>query len=363
MTRLLVILLMVFQVSSAWALAGTIQNILGSAKIHKKTGQINPAIRNDQLYEGDTVIAENASNVQIRMIDGAVIWLRANSEFKIDAYKSKKNGSDVDESSLKLLTGSMRTVTGLIGKQNPDGYKLSTPNATIGVRGTEYDAVFVPPSAVSQFRAESGTYHRVFQGATQFNAGGKDQRVNEGQAVFASLSNPEAAKKLTEIPAFLNLPPNATQSIAPIADNTASAPSVALVLNVRYGNPEESNISSKGRAAASKVFSTKLESGRQSVVLGQAIFGDLPLQVGKDSVDSTKYNVVIKATTPSNSDNVQISLGEVQVIGKPGSSLNYKLSVDLGIGTWTEVTNKGPWLSSANAGKPTSVFMMVNTAR
>ena len=366
MARLLVTLIIAFQVSSAWALAGTIQNILGTAKIHKKTGHINPAIRNDQLYEGDTVIAENASNVQIRMIDGAIIWLRANSEFKIDTYKSKKNGSETDESSLKLLTGSMRTVTGLIGKQNPDGYKLSTPNATIGVRGTEYDAVFVPPSATAQFRADSGTYHRVFQGTTQFKAGGKDQRIDEGQTVFASLSNPEAAKKLSDIPSFLNLPPNSTLSTAPVVDTSpVVTPAVPLLLSVRYGNPDELAISSKGRAAASKVFTARLDSGKQVLLLGQVIFGDLLLQVGKDNIDSTKYNVAIKATTNASSDNVQLSFGEVQNIGKPGSTLSYKLSLDLSMGTWTEVSNKGPWQSksSGNAGIPASVFVMINTAR
>jgi hypothetical protein len=371
MTRLLVILMMMFQVSSAWALAGTIQNILGSAKIHKKTGQINPAVRNDQLYEGDTIIAENASNVQIRMIDGAVIWLRANSEFKIDTYKSKKNGSDTDESNLKLLTGSMRTVTGLIGKQNPDGYKLSTPNATIGVRGTEYDAVFVSPSASGQFRAEAGTYHRVFQGATQFKAGTKEQRVDEGQAVFAGLSNPEAARKLSDIPAFLNLPPNATQSSAPNpnSESPAAITFVPLLLNVRYGNPEESAVSSTGRAGPSRVYTVKLDSGKQLMVPGQAVFGDWPLQIGRDTVDSANYSVAIKALATPGSDAAQLSFGDVQAVGRPGTASTYKLSLELSMGKWTEVSFKGPWQATSNgtsARRATSsapVFVMLSTAR
>lgn len=357
--------MMLFQVSSAWALAGTIQNILGSAKIHKKTGQISPAVRNDYLYEGDTVISEAASNVQIRMIDGAIIWLRANSEFKIDIYKSKKNGADFDESSLKLLTGSLRTVTGLIGKQNPDGYKLNTPNATIGVRGTEYDAVFVSPSNSAQFRSESGTYLRVFQGATQFKAGGKDQRVDEGQAAFASLSNPEAAKKLTDIPDFLNLAPNSTQSTVPvsvpIAITNVPAPSLALLLTVRYGNPDVSTVTSRGRAPQVNAFTTQLENGKQTMVLGQTILGELPLLIGRENIDSSKYNISIQATTNTNTnaDIVQLTFGEVQTISKSGTTLNFKLSIDISLNTWTEVSYRGPWQSKTNSLKP--VFVMVNT--
>ena len=31
----------------------------------------------------------------------------------------------------------MRSVTGLLGRRNPGVYKVGTPNATIGIRGTE----------------------------------------------------------------------------------------------------------------------------------------------------------------------------------------------------------------------------------
>ena len=267
----------------------------------------------------------------------------------------------------------MRTVTGLIGKQNPDGYMLSTPNATIGIRGTEYDTVFVSPSASGQFRAEAGTYHRVFQGATQFKAGSKDQRVDEGQAIFAGLSNPDEAKKLTDIPAFLNLPANATQSTASIAsssNSTVANNSVPLVLSVRYGSPDQSSISSRGQSAPVKVYTVKLDSGKQVMMLGQSVFGDLPLQIGKDSVDSANYSIAIKASSTAGTDSAQLSFGEVQVSGKSGSSLTFKLSLDLSMGKWTEVSFKGPWQTAEKgrvAGNLTNsnspVFVMLSTAR
>ena len=371
MTRLLTLIIMVFQVSSAWALAGTIQNVLGTGKIHKQTGQIYPAIRNDQLYEGDTVIVDNASNLQIRMIDGAVVWLRSNTELKIDTYKSKRNGARTDESSLKLITGSLRTVTGIIGKQNPDGYKLNTPNATIGVRGTEFDAVYVSPSSANQFRAESGTYHRVFQGATEFRAGGRDQRVEEGQAVFASQSNPSGASKLQDIPNFLNLPPNSTQSPLPSSPttNTTNSNSAPLLLSVRYGNPNENVVSSRGQATPSRVFTYRLENGKQSMVLGQSILGDLPLLIGNEIIDSSKYSIAIKASTVPNSDNLQLSFGDVQATGKSSPSSSYKLTLDLSKGNWLEVSSQGPWQSKekvtrgrANSSN-TPVFVMINSDR
>ncbi|MFZ4471840.1 MAG: hypothetical protein ACOYOX_03700, partial [Limnohabitans sp.] len=73
---------------SAWAIAGKIQNVIGTARISKHTGQESPAIKGDNLYEGDTVATGSNSNVQIRMVDQALIWLRPNTEFKITTYRS-----------------------------------------------------------------------------------------------------------------------------------------------------------------------------------------------------------------------------------------------------------------------------------
>lgn len=77
---------------SAWAIAGKIQSVIGTARLSKHTGQEYPAIKGDDLYEGDTVATGSNSNVQIRMVDEALIWLRPNTEFKITKYRSTQHG-------------------------------------------------------------------------------------------------------------------------------------------------------------------------------------------------------------------------------------------------------------------------------
>lgn len=50
---------------------------------------------------------------------------------------------ETDETSrafFRLLKGGFRSVSGLIGKANHDDYRVSTPVATIGIRGTQYGA-------------------------------------------------------------------------------------------------------------------------------------------------------------------------------------------------------------------------------
>ena len=316
----------------SWANVGSVLNILGTAKIQKRTGQVAPAIRGDILYEGDTVWAEGGSNVQIRMVDGAMVWVRANSELKIEGYKSTDHGAAKNESSLRLLSGSMRTVTGLIGKQNPDNYRLSTPNATIGVRGTEFDAVYVSAAAAGSFRADSGTYHRVYQGSTQLRAGQQDLSVAEGQAVFVGASSGNAPRRLTAIPDFLNLPANATTSTG-----TAAAPAPVreqLLITVRYGN-------TNNRTGEATV---RLDNGVQTAVPGQQLLGLTGLQIGNERIDSNRLSVAMTAARAAGRGSaVQLQVGDAQIAGRPGGNGQLRLTLDLPPGIWMEVTDRGPW--------------------
>jgi hypothetical protein len=340
--------------TASWANVGSILNILGTAKIQKRTGQVAPAIKGDILYEGDTVWAENASNVQIRMVDGAIVWVRANSELKIEGYKSTDHGSAKDESSLRLLSGSMRTVTGLIGKKNPDNYRLSTPNATIGVRGTEFDAVYVTPAAAAQFHADSGTYNRVYQGSTVLKAGQQGLAVDEGQVAFVGPASGNVPKKLPEIPDFLNLPGNATRATAaPAAEaapTTAAAPAREQIrISVRYG-------STSSRAGEQIV---KLDNGAQTRVPLQQLMGNTSLQVGPDRIDSSQLTLAMTASSAGTRQAVvKLQLGEMQASGRPSMG-QYKLALDLSPGTWKEVTAQGPWQAAGKgrSGSTTSVEM------
>lgn len=343
--------------SSALANAGSILNILGTAKIQKKTGQVSPAIKGDTVYEGDAIWAESNSNVQIRMTDGAMVWIRANTELKIDGYKTTERGSPKDEASLKLLSGSMRTVTGLIAKKNPDNYRLSTPSATIGVRGTEFDAVYITPANASQFKADAGTYNRVYQGITKLSSGQQDITVGEGQAAFVGSTASKAPNLLKEIPDFLNLPANSTRSY--VATESAREP---IRISVRYG-------SSSNKSNESIV---KLDSGTLTWVPLQQLTGATILQVGSNSIESRQMTIAMTATSSGAKQGpILLQLGDVQVSGRNAQMGQFKLSLSLTPGTWQEVTDQGPWQGTSNVVAQTSssrpksqkTFIMVDESK
>jgi hypothetical protein len=101
--------------------------------------------RRSSFFSGETIRTSAASEVQLRFTDGALLSLRAESEFRIDEYRFQGQGGEGDRSVSTLIKGGLRTITGVIGKQDPQAYQVNTSVATIGVRGTHYEAVLESP--------------------------------------------------------------------------------------------------------------------------------------------------------------------------------------------------------------------------
>ena len=66
----------------------------------------------------------------------AKVTVRPNSIIVIDQYVF--NGGDEDAATLNLLEGGLRIITGAMAKSKPESYKVKTPVALMGVRGTEF---------------------------------------------------------------------------------------------------------------------------------------------------------------------------------------------------------------------------------
>ena len=65
--------------------------------------------------------------------------IKPNTRIRIDDYAFDEKEAPKDNSTLALLKGGLRMITGLIGKRgNADALKLGTVTATIGIRGTTF---------------------------------------------------------------------------------------------------------------------------------------------------------------------------------------------------------------------------------
>ena len=67
--------------------------------------------------------------------------LSPQSAFRIEEHEFKPQQPDESNSFFSFLQGGLRLVTGLVGKLNQPAFRVATPTATIGIRGTGFDLV------------------------------------------------------------------------------------------------------------------------------------------------------------------------------------------------------------------------------
>lgn len=91
------------------------------------------------LKEGDRLTTSDGAAAIIKLADGTRMTLRPNSEMVLEQFRFKDSAPD-NSMVMQLLRGGLRAVTGLISKGSPDAARLRTSTATIGIRGTDFDA-------------------------------------------------------------------------------------------------------------------------------------------------------------------------------------------------------------------------------
>jgi len=101
-------------------------------------GELARLIGKEQLlFNGDVLNTGTRGFAIIKFIDGTKMTLRPNTKFKINNVSIKK---DEENAFFSLFRGGFRAITGAISKLNAKAFKVYTPVATIGIRGTEFDA-------------------------------------------------------------------------------------------------------------------------------------------------------------------------------------------------------------------------------
>lgn len=93
----------------------------------------------DFIYVKDEIMTSNRSFAVLQFVDGAKVTVRPDSTMLVESYLY--NGDENDEATLSLVSGGLRVITGAMAKTNPENYKVRTPVALMGVRGTEFSVM------------------------------------------------------------------------------------------------------------------------------------------------------------------------------------------------------------------------------
>ncbi|MDO9359241.1 MAG: FecR family protein [Polaromonas sp.] len=121
----------------AHALAGVAQFTAGDVNLRQSDGRTTTLSKGGDIDSGAAIVTGANGRAQVKFTDGGLVSLQPNTEFKISNYVDRNDPKE-DRFLVDLLRGSMRAITGLIGKRNRDNYKLTTTTATIGIRGSGF---------------------------------------------------------------------------------------------------------------------------------------------------------------------------------------------------------------------------------
>lgn len=191
---------------------GTVQYLSGTLSAQRPDGTVRVLAERSSISVGDVITTQRDSYAQLRFSDGGQVTLRPETQVRIETYAYDEGRPERDSFAMQLFKGGLRSLTGLIGKRgnNRNAYRMVTSTATIGIRGTDYTAIDIPPPPSGQTPPGSlapGVYVTVADGAIAFISGGVEQLVGVGQAAFSSSFN--------QPPKLIPPPPNLPQVTPP----------------------------------------------------------------------------------------------------------------------------------------------------
>jgi hypothetical protein len=115
----------------------------GQVSIERASSKISTVEKSQTIVPGDTIQTGRDGKVQWWMQDDSLFLLPRNSALHVDQFAlPKKDDSSSGASFMTLLKGGMRSITGLVAKNNYEHYHITTPVATMGVRGTDFTLMY-----------------------------------------------------------------------------------------------------------------------------------------------------------------------------------------------------------------------------
>ncbi|HPU52289.1 MAG TPA: FecR domain-containing protein, partial [Burkholderiaceae bacterium] len=233
--------------------------VSGEVQLVRDGGGTSSRVAVSQGHEvraGDLVITGVQGHAQLRFSDGAVVSLQPRTEFRIDEYQF-----DIarQRAFYSLLRGAIRTATGAIGKRNRDDYRLQTPTATVGIRGTLYSAEQTVCDPACLPGPREGLRVAVVEGRIAVRSAVAEIEVGAGQS--AVVDSPASTPRLTASAPLL-VPPalNSQPASGPAVSNSlASAETVSSSVSVSTSDSD----ADRHAAQASMARSDAVEAARR----------------------------------------------------------------------------------------------------
>jgi hypothetical protein len=182
----------------------------GSAVALSTAGVTRTIVQGAPVFVGDTLQTERGSFAVLVFRDQSRVTLQSGTRFQVEEFKYGV-GTRAVSLALRLIRGSLRAVTGLVAKENPQAFRVATSVATIGIRGSGLDLTCeglcadgnkAPAPQRAAPEVGDGLFLYTWQGVAELRFDSRTLVVNENRAAFFS-SGAQEPVLLATVPAFM----------------------------------------------------------------------------------------------------------------------------------------------------------------
>lgn len=119
------------------AMVARVSLAVGEVTLIKPDGASAALVRGAELAEQDRIVTGKNGMAMLVFTDQGRVAIRPDSELVIRKYADDPTGQ-ATQLQLDLMRGTVRQISGRAAQRQPDRYRLNTPIAAIGVRGTDF---------------------------------------------------------------------------------------------------------------------------------------------------------------------------------------------------------------------------------
>lgn len=120
------------------AYAAPVGEVIFSVGEAHLTGVNQMLKRGDQVDVGHAVVTGQNGHVHLKFNDGAFVSVRPGSELHVEQYVYDQSNPENNRVKFNLVKGTSRLITGKAGQASKQNFRLNTPVAAIGIRGTDF---------------------------------------------------------------------------------------------------------------------------------------------------------------------------------------------------------------------------------
>jgi hypothetical protein len=120
------------------AVVGEATFVIGTASILQEDGSSRALDRGGAVRVGDRIETKAGGHVHLRFVDGGRLSVRPASRLHIESYSHSAQQPQLGAIKFRLDEGVVRSITGSWGEAARERFRLNTPVAAIGVKGTDF---------------------------------------------------------------------------------------------------------------------------------------------------------------------------------------------------------------------------------